>query len=46
MVAILKAATERTKRERKDAEEHDGDYHRDHPGNVLSRSSDNEPCGG
>jgi hypothetical protein len=46
VMAILNTATKRTKGESKDAEEHDGDNHRDHPGNILSGSSHDEPCGG
>jgi len=45
-MAVLKTATERTKREREDAKEHNGDDHRKHPRNILSRSTDDEPCGG
>ena len=43
---VLKAPTNRTERDGKDAEKHNGDDHRDHAGNVLSRSSDDDPSGG
>ena len=41
--AILKTPTNYGQRNSKDPEEYDGDNHRNHPGNVLSGSSDGEP---
>jgi len=42
MAAILNTTTERIEGESKDAEEDDGDDHRDYPGNILPRTSDGE----
>jgi len=41
--AILKAPAKRTECDSKDAKKHNGHDHANHPRNVFSRSSDNEP---